>query len=146
MATLVLDVADFREKFPLFADPVKYPDSTIEMWWSVATCIVSDEDYGCLSGDCRLYAIYLLMAHIGMINDEINSGNTPGYVASATIDKVSVSRMTPQEVNSFHFWLNQTPFGQQLLALLKSFSVGGLYVGGLPERSSFRQVGGRFLA
>ncbi|MNJ79317.1 hypothetical protein D3C77_772930 [compost metagenome] len=42
------------------------------------------------------------------------------------------------------YWLGMTPYGMQLMALLKVCTGGGLYVGGLPERAAFRSVGGIF--
>lgn len=41
---------------------------------------------------------------------------------------------------SYTYWLNSTPYGQQLAALLARCSAGGFYVGGLPERAAFRSV------
>ncbi|MCP4122226.1 MAG: DUF4054 domain-containing protein, partial [Bacteroidetes bacterium] len=53
MATITFDVTKFREQFPEFSNETTYPDSMLEMYWEMATCYVSNEDYGCLSGSCR---------------------------------------------------------------------------------------------
>jgi hypothetical protein len=50
----------------------------------------------------------------------------------------------PPAANAWQYWLNTSPYGMQLLALLQAKGVGGLYVGGLPERDAFRKVYGVF--
>ena len=46
MATIELDIAEFRAKFPAYADVVKYPDELIQSTYDTATCYISDQDYG----------------------------------------------------------------------------------------------------
>lgn len=145
MATLTFDVALFRAQFPEFANGSTYPDALLQGYWDMAACFVSDEDYGFLSGSCRQLALNMLVAHFARINDQIATGNDPSIISSATVDKVSISRMTPKELNQWNYWLNQTPYGQQLLALLKVKGAGGLLVGGINERAAFRQIGGFYL-
>ncbi len=144
MATIEFDVTQFRTAFPEFADDAKYPDATLQVYWDTATCYVSDEDYGCLSGDCRRLALNLMTAHLCKISEMAQAGDTPGQVTSATIDKVSVSTTPPPNKSQWSWWLNTTPYGQQLEALLATNAVGGMYIGGLPEKSAFRKVGGIF--
>ncbi len=144
MATIVFDVVEFRAAFPEFADDTKYPDALLQRHWDNATCYVSDEDYGCLSGACRQQAIDLMTAHLVKIEEGILSGDNSSFVQSATIDKVSVTVVPPPAGSQYAWWLSLTPYGQQLLALLKSKTVGGLYVSGRPEKSAFRKVGGFF--
>lgn len=140
--------------FPPFSDEAIYPDEMLEMKWSMATCYVSDSDCGRLSGKCRENALYLMLAHLLYLATKANeqaATTTPGSIAgarggivtSATIDKVSVSLLPPPVTDSWDWWLQQTPYGSQLLALLSSF-VGGFSVGGLPEQDGFRKVYGVF--
>ena len=145
MAIIEFDVALFREQFPEFASETDYPDATLQMYWNMATCYISDEDFGCLKGDCRRDALNMLTAHIARLYSQVSDGSDPGFVASATIDKVSVSRWTPDYINQWNYWLSQTPYGQMLLALLSATGVGGLYIGGINERSAFRQNGGVYI-
>jgi hypothetical protein len=121
----------------------------VEAQWNIATCYITTENYGCLTDSCRAFAINAMTAHLFQLGSNSENtapgGNSTGFVQSATVDKVSVTRQAPPENGSqFHFWLNQTPYGSQLLALLKAKSVGGGYVGGLPERTGFRKIGGVF--
>jgi len=147
MTTLTFDVALFRAQFPEFADPAQYPDALLQGYWDIAICYISDEDYGCLTGACRQLALNQLVAHLARINKMIADGNgtDPGFVSSATIDKVSVTRMTPPQRDQWYWWLNQTPYGAQLLALLEANAVGGFYIGGGPELGAFRRAGGSYI-
>jgi len=146
LSDIVFDPVLFREQFPAFSCDAHYTDAMLQMMWDMAVCYISDCNYGCLQGNCRQLAINLMTAHLQYISDKAVNGATTGFVTSATIDKVSVSTQAPPATNQtfFNWWLSQTPYGQQLLALLKAKSVGGLYIGGLPERSAFRKVGGIF--
>lgn len=144
MAILTFDVALFRQQFPAFANMTTFPDAMLQMYWDMATCYISDEDYGWLNDGCRQLAINLMTAHLTALSVLIAEGDTPGIVNSATIDKVSVSLTPPPIPNQWRWWLNNTPYGAQLLSLLAANSVGGFYIGGLPELSAIRKVGGIF--
>lgn len=143
MTILVFDVALFREQFPAFANATTFPTPQLQMYWDMATCYISDNaDYGWLQGTCRQLALNFMTAHLTALSVIIAGGQVPGLMQNATIDKVSVSLTPPPIPNQWQWWLNLTPYGQQLLALLEARSVGGDYIGGLPELSSFRKVGG----
>lgn len=135
----------FRAQFPAFASTLLYPEVMLATYFEIATCYVDANDTCRLAGDCLQYALNLLTAHLVALNAAAPAtGGTPGIVSSATIDKVSVSFQIPTTASPFLLWLNKTGFGQQLAALLRVKAVGGFYVGGAPERSSIRRVGGRF--
>jgi len=140
----VFDIAQFRIDFPAFADPTLFSDARLQIYWDWATCYISDCDYGYLQGSCRYFAIELMVAHLAQLNIIIAAGETPGQVIGATISKISVTFQGSPNPNQWQWWLNQTPFGQQLLALLQTASAGGFYIGGSPERIAFRTVGGCF--
>ncbi|HAK2207995.1 TPA: DUF4054 domain-containing protein [Salmonella enterica] len=150
MAAITFDAALFRKQIPAYADPEKYPDATIESWWEQAACYISTEDYGWLNGNSRALAINLMTAHLMALSAVSSSGaeqvaGAGGIVTGATIDKVSVTLAAPPSAtDEWEYWLSLTPFGQRLLALLRSKSVGGFYVGLYPELSAFRKVGSRF--
>jgi hypothetical protein len=143
-SVIVFDPDAFREQFPNQFPESEYPDSLLQVYWDTAICYISDEDYGCLSGDCRLAAINLMVAHLVTIADKSTSGEQTGFVESATIDKISVTLQSFDNKNQFQWFLNQTPYGQQLYALLYVKSVGGSYYGAYNELGSFRRSGGRF--
>lgn len=148
MSTIALDIAAFRALFPQFAgDPPS--DALIMAQWGMATAYVSSDTYGDLPVTARTYALQLMTAHLLLIGQVIANGGaytgTPGYVTQSKVGDVSVSlAQPPYGTSAWRYWLSLTPYGQQLLALLDAQAVGGFHVGGLPERSAFRKVGGIF--
>jgi hypothetical protein len=144
MTVLIFDVALFRTRFPQFADETAFPDVTLDGYWTVATYYISAENYGYLNGDARAQALMLLVAHLTALSIIIASGNTPGMVTGATIDKVSVTLTPPPIKSQLQWWLNLTPYGMQLWALLEMLAVGGFYIGGSQNYAAFRKPNGRF--
>ncbi len=134
----VFDLSAFRTAYPVF-DSV--PDATVQAAATSALCLIGQD--GC---DCDVQMWQLMVAHLLYIQGQVAAGNgNAGAVTSATIDKVSVSLAAPPfGTSAYKFWLFKSPYGGQLLALLDRCSKGGVYVGGLPERSAFRSVGGVF--
>jgi hypothetical protein len=138
------NVTLFRAQFPAFENPAVYPDARLQMYWNMAICYISNKDYGWLQGDCRVLALNLMTAHLVATSDIIKNGQISQLLNGATIDKINVSLTAPPLKNQWQWWLSTTPYGAQLWALLQANSVGGFYVGGLPELSAFRRVGGGF--
>jgi hypothetical protein len=147
----VFNAALFREQFPAFADPAKYPDAQIEAYWDMATMFISAEDspYRTLDGKRLATALNMLTAHLLFLGTNKSGGATGssskgGFTTSATVGEVSVSKLAPPASDGWQWWLAGSDYGQMLWALLSVLSVGGLSVGGLPEREAFRKVGGVF--
>ena len=139
------DAARFRAAFPAFSDEAVYPDALLQATWTTGTCIVSDKNEMCVLNEKRRTAVLdAMIAHLLFINDLVATGGNVGHVNSATVDKVSISVEAPKANNQFQLWLNSTPYGQQIRAILHVAVVGGFRVGGLQERRGFRKVGGSF--
>ena len=134
----VFDLSAFRTAYSVF-DSV--PDATVQAAATSALCLIGQD--GC---DCDVQQWQLMVAHLLYIQGQVATGNgNAGAVTSATIDKVSVAFAAPPfGTSAYKFWLFKSPYGGQLLAMLDRCSKGGVYVGGLPERSAFRSVGGVF--
>ena len=144
--TITFDLALFRRQYPAFTDP-PFTDEMITDCASMALCFISNQDYGCLRGDCRRQALNLMVAHLCTIRDgtRTNPPTAPGVKTSATVGSVSVGLAAPPFGSSqWKWWLHNTPYGAQLLALLGQAGASGLYIGGRCERAAFRKVGGRF--
>lgn len=143
---IVFDPTAFRALFPAFANTGTYPDATLQSWFDLATGYISTTNFNglMLGGAARVQALNLLTAHLGAIFGLIAAGQTPGFGTQARIDKIEVQVEPPPSKTQFTWWLNTTPYGQQLAALLEVSAVGGFYAGGLPERSGIRRVGGGF--
>lgn len=131
-----MDIAAFKLAYPVFA---QLPDAVIQAQVDVSACYLSAMGCG-----CDTTAEMLMVSHLLRYNQNAEAGGAAGQVISATIDKVSVSMAQQPTRGEFAYWLGTTPYGMQLLALLRRCFAGGLYVGSLPERSAFRSVGGRF--
>jgi hypothetical protein len=134
--------ADFRIQYPQFQDTNAYPDSVLTQWFNNATCYIDNVNSGDLNNNCLILALLLMTAHLAAIATLANTGQISGQLQSSTIDKITVTLTPPPNKNDFRWWLSQTPYGQQLLALLDTTSVGGFIAGGAPERAAFRKVGG----
>lgn len=134
----------FRTMFPTFTNMTTYPQVILQMYWDWATAYVSDVNYGWLNDVNRDLALNLMTAHIVSINLIVQSGQVPNLMQTAGVDKVSVGLTPPPIPNQWQWWLNQTGYGQQLLALLQVVSVGGFMPAGSGPRLGFRQDNGGF--
>lgn len=149
MTTITFDPTAFRLAFPRFNNTVCAPNSTLTAWFDTACLYISPNVGGCsysLTQDQQAAALNLLTAHVGYLWTAAANGQPTAIVTDAAIDKVKVTVKAPpiQENSMFQFWLAQSPFGIQLLAMLGMQAAGGMYVGGAPERGAFRRVGGGF--
>lgn len=144
--TLVYNDADFRLQFPFFADMDAYPEQLLTMNFAAGTNYISDYNSGFLANGNRQFALYLMTAHLTQLGTFVtaNNGSPTTIETQARIDKISVTVAPPPSKNQWQYWLNTTPWGMQLFALLQVASAGGWFVGGLPERFAFRRVGGGF--
>lgn len=145
--TITLNITTFRALYPQFASATTFPDAAIQMQFDQATGYVSADTYGDMTEAARTSALYLMTAHLlalGVIIAQNGYQGQAGVVQAATIDGVAVTLQPPPVRGQWRWWLNATPYGAQLVALLEMQAVGGFFVGGMPERSAFRKVGGVF--
>jgi len=140
---VTFDVAVFRTNFKEYADIAVYPDATLQTYFDLSTLYLNNNDYGYLS-PALSHALNLMTAHQLKINDGIVSGDNGLIANSTSVGGVSVTVTPPEDKNSFGYWLSTTPYGIQLKALLKTYSIGGFIVGGSPERANFRKFNGAF--
>lgn len=145
-----IPIARFRALVPELSE-VTYPDPKVEVALEVAGFYIDPVDcwYRMLHGKSLEYALCLMAAHLLALQkqreDETNPGDAQGgFVQSASIGDVSVTKATIPAKDTWDWWLLQTPFGTALQALLQVVSVGGTFIGGLPETAAFRKVGGVF--
>lgn len=143
---LTYDDAQFRATIPFFANATTYPQALMQQFFTNGIAYISNYNAGILQGDRRQLALYLMTGHLAALNDLIiaNDGSVPGLVTNAKVDKVQVQITPPPAKDQWEYWLNLTPWGQQLLALLQVASAGGFFIGGRPEGLGFRRVFGGF--
>lgn len=145
MATHTFNYPLFQSQIPAYATtPVQ---SVCAAYWSQAALYVNPDDNWCggLADGALDLALNLLTAHLIYINNLILAGQTTAIVTGSTIDKITVNLLAPPVKNMFQYWLATSPYGQQLLALLRAKAAGGWYVGkGIAERRGFRKAYGTF--
>lgn len=142
----------FRTQFPEFSDTTQYPETLLSMYWDMATNFIDPTDccmWNVLTGSSLAYALNCMTAQLLTLGQMAQTTSPPGsdqggFIISAEIGEIKVAKQAPPTSNMWSWWLSQTPYGQQLLALLQMLGVGGLSVGGLAERNAFRKVGGVF--
>lgn len=127
----------FRQQFAEFDSATTYPETLLQNYWDQAGTIVANTTYGFLAQMGGPMALNLLTAHLAKLFTIIGAGETPGIVTSATIDRVSVTLEPPPAKSQFEWWLNQTPYGAQLLVMLNIAGNGGLYTPGSLGRAGF---------
>lgn len=138
-----LNIAEFRTSFPLYAVVASYPDSLLNAKYENGKCFVADND--CTMPEaCREYALQLMLAHLLNLRDRVNAGASTQIVTSASEGAVSVSLVAPPTESTWSYWISSSPYGIELLSMLTSQSVGGIYVGGSDERRGFRKINGGF--
>lgn len=142
MALHTLTVATFRAKFPEFANATTYPDLTIQGWWDMGVQYINPNDSDFNSGTRLQTCLELMTAHMGKSFSAFASGQATGVVNSASEGSVSVSFTPPPATTAWQHWLNTTPYGLNLRALLRGIAAGGFMTGGSSEHSAFRKAGG----
>lgn len=155
MARHVFDDGAFRAKFPAFSNADQYPAAVLAGYFDMAGTFISRWDNCLINGEQLQLALELVTAHIVSLlmnpnpaaaggEDAPSVPQVGGVLQSASIDKVSISIMAPPVRDGYDYWFNQTPYGQQYLALITVMTAGGIYVGGMPESLGFRRVGGLY--
>jgi hypothetical protein len=108
MAIHTFDVAVFRQLYPAFANAVTFTDVYLQAQWDAATVYLGEYDGRLWGGKALQLALNLMTAHLVQINLLITQGGktpTIGILVSATVDKVTVSKMPPPATNGWKYWL-----------------------------------------
>lgn len=134
-----LNIEQFRAAFPAFNNANTYSEPMLQMYYDTAGLYINNTAYGFLSqAGATQFSLYLLMAHLLQLGNQIAAGAGGGITISATIDKISTALQQVPLKNQWQYWLASTPYGAQLLALLQVKSVGGFYVPGGAGRAGFK--------
>lgn len=141
MALIPFSVTDFRALFtPAFDANPPYSNAYLQAWAAVATSYISNNAYcNGMSAAQTALAINYMTAHLVTAAQNAASGGTSAIELSATIDKISVSNQPMPAPNQWQYWLQTTPYGQMLLALLQVAAAGGRMINGYPVFNSLRR-------
>lgn len=128
---IALDLTVFRELFPEFST---ISDTTL--------MAVADGNGNYIDSPCtdNQLAQGLMTAHQLKMAEDTEGGAR--VINAATIDGVQVQLQAPIAQDNWTLFLSSTSYGIRLLGILDSCASGGMYVGGWPERSAFRHLGG----
>jgi hypothetical protein len=144
MAIIIFDADLFRTQCPLYANVTTYPDATILNWFDIGSDYISVNDYGYLNGNSRALALNLMAAHLLYLSDKIATGAAMGILTSASEGSVSIGIAPPPFKSMFQAWLAQTPYGQQLYALLSVKGAFCFYTAGSGVTGNIRNPNGTF--
>lgn len=139
-----LDLDAWRRLFPDFGCLSK---EQVQGFWDVAASVISPWESCLMHGTRLTTALNYLTAHLAYLAANPAGGADPGsggVVTGVVVDKVQIQMAAPPTRDGWSYWLATGPYGATLWAFLSAWSAGGFYMGGRPERSAFRKVGGRF--
>ena len=120
---------EFLAAFPVFArsDSI-YSSEAIQLAGNEAMHHITESARGMPMEDCedRKYALFLMTAHILVLNNKTDPETSEGNVTSggapikAVIGSVQIENTKPNSftVDDWSYWLNQTEYGRRLLAYL----------------------------
>lgn len=131
---VIVSLAEFYSEYPEF-NTEEYKNICPAAFRQAKTFISIKN--GCrLAGEQRKMAIYLLTAHLSVLSHKNQTGQAGqgGLVASAAVGEVNVSYVQIPSMDMWSYWLAQTPYGLELLALLEALTAVPFYVGGSLER------------
>lgn len=124
----MITAALFKTDFPEFED---LTDQVIERGLNFAALTIPAPETADEPKFKDRIKTELLTAHL--LSLETMASDGAGLKTSASVGDVSVGMAQPPFGSSqWRFWLNQTKYGQQLLAMLSAEAAAGLYVGGEP--------------
>src|ERR1700759_2316421 len=110
MGTISFNEEAFRALFPAYGTTTPQTSALIlQAYWDTATAYVSNRTGGCYTGGMSLaqqtLALNQMTAHLLCLAGLIATGNTPGVLTGATIDKISVTLEPPPAPNQWQYWL-----------------------------------------
>ena len=125
-----MDATQFRQDFPEFADTTKYPDSSVNLWLTLAGKTLAEDrwcdylDIGTelfVAHNLALAAVNQLFASVGGAPGQIK-----GPVTSKSVDKVSVGYDSGAVALQDGGFFNLTTYGIQFLQYARMVGTGGI--------------------
>ena len=140
MSYVDINVTDFRDAFPEFANTTKYPNAYVNRHLAVAQIYISNQNF-LIRPNVRKLAIQYMAAHLITLETTDANGNfvgwsdmaTGGAVTSSHIGDVSVSLHPPIATEEWELWLESTPYGKMLISLLELQKPTFIYKMGRPN-------------
>lgn len=130
MAIVVFNPKNFRQDFPQFADPVKYPDRRLKGAFTAATLGLDNSDSSPVPYEpgkkifTREVLLYFVTCHILTLADWAVNGQA-GPVTTASEGSVSAGFAAPQMTSKSYFM--ETPCGRNFWQMSLPYRLGGKY-------------------
>ena len=134
----VFPLDKFLAEFPEFNNAEIYPVPLVQRCGTRAMLHVGPESFFMpMKGHSRCYALFLMAAHLIVLAkqdydsvSEGGAGSPGGSEIKATIGSVSIERTKPNSftVDDWSYWLNETPYGRELLAYLDLQAPAGIFL------------------
>lgn len=141
MPDLIFNAEVFREQIVQYADAALYPDALLLSYWNFSLNFCSEKINIFAQISSQQLILNLFIAHFIYINHKLNRKDLPVVLASSSAGAESASFTPPPVGNSpFRYWLSTSPYGNQILGILDLLGVGGILIGGSPEKSAFRNA------
>lgn len=121
----VFPLQDFLADFPEFDDSTKYNKSDLQRFGTRAMSHITAPAEGMpFVGKHRRYGLFLMTAHLVTLDANDADGNGSGLAGTpykAVVGSVTVESTKQNSFNNddWNYWLNQTKYGRELLALLE---------------------------
>lgn len=142
MAIVTLDISEFRDIYPMFADSSKFSDSMIQNGFDNAELKVSNTNCSIVPEKPRKVLLYMLTAHIIAIRMEAIDGDwQAGILSSATEGSVSIG-MSTHNIPDRNAWYMRTPFGQEYWEMTSKWR--SMQFVSYPARPSWEGTNGRW--
>lgn len=128
---------EFLAHFPEFGNEEVYPSEKIMLCGRRAMFHITEDVCEMpMQGPYRFYALFLMTAHILLLdkldaqNTEVGDNSSAGIDFKATVGSVTVERTKPNSftVDDWSYWLNQTPYGRELLSYLETRAPLGVFI------------------
>lgn len=129
-----MDLTQFRTDFPEFTDAVKYPDSQLTFWATVAENQINQNRWGTL----YTQGVELYVAHeVTLAAQNVKTasvGGTPGLAggvpSNKTVGSVSVGYDSALNSEKDAGYWNLTNYGKQFIHLARLFGAGCVQLNG----------------
>lgn len=124
-----MDTTQVRKDFPEFADPAKYPESSVKFWLSIAALTLNADRWGSLLDlGTELFVVHhlVLAARDALGGAAGIPGKVEGIVSSKAVDKVSVGYDAGSVSLTDAGFYNMSVYGIRFLQLARMIGAGGI--------------------
>lgn len=128
-----MTIQQFRQDFPEFLDPGRYPDPAVTFWLTMAGLMLNVSRWvELLDIGTELFIAHNLALEVQAQETAANGGVpglTTGAVASKSVDKISISYDVSAGIEAGAGHWNLTIYGTRLMKLINMIGAGPIQIG-----------------